>query len=110
MKSRFKEICISSEKLTVDLDYFLKVAANKIEKWAYIIHDKNAAKPHYHIILDFGKNLVKDEVVTDLLKIDRRYICTRRAASWNEYLRYLLHTHDYEYPATQIVTNLDFKA
>lgn len=106
MKSRFKEVYISAEKLTVDLDDILKVAAGEI-KIAYILHDKNAVQPHYHIVLDFGKNRVDDKVVTDLFKINKQFICTARVASWNEYKRYLTCTHDYKYSENEIVANFD---
>ncbi len=106
MKSRFKEICISAEKLTVDIDEIIKVAAGEI-KIAYILHDKNAATPHYHIVLDFGNNRVEDKVVKDLFKIDDKFICTARVVSWTEYKRYLTYTHDYEYSESEIVSNFD---
>lgn len=106
MKSRFKEIYIPAEKLTVDIDEIIKVAAGEI-KIAYILHDKNNVKPHYHIVLDFGNNRVEDKVVTDLFKIDRRFICTARVTSWTNYKRYLTYTHDYEYSAKEIVSNFD---
>lgn len=106
MKARFVEICISSEKITVDLDDILKVAAGEI-KIAYILHDKNAVQSHYHIILDFGKNRVDDKRITDLFKIDKRFICTARVASWNSYKQYLLCTHDYKYLENEIISNFD---
>ncbi len=106
MKSRFKEICIFAENTTVELDEIIKVAAGEI-KIAYILHDKNNAKPHYHIVLDFGNNRVEDKVVSDLFKIDRRFICTARGTSWTDYKRYLTYTHDYEYSANEIVSNFD---
>lgn len=106
MKSRFKEICISAKKLTVDLDDILKVAAGEI-KIAYILHDKNAVQPHYHIVLDFGENLVEDNVVTDLFKIGKQFICAARVVSWKDYKQYLVHTHDYEYSESEIVANFD---
>ena len=47
------EISTDVDKLKVDLQAtFMKYTT--IKKWAYIIHDKDDTRPHYHIALHFG--------------------------------------------------------
>ena len=47
------EIVCDVDKMPVDLqETFMKYKT--IKEWAYIIHDKDDTRPHYHIYLNFG--------------------------------------------------------
>lgn len=71
MKSHFKEVCISADNLTVDLNETLKSTLSEI-KIAFILHDKNGCKPYYHIFLDYGEKRVNDIDVMKLLNVCER--------------------------------------
>ena len=47
------EIVIYEEHLKVDIQETCKKYST-IKKWAYIKHDKDDTRPHYHIMLHFG--------------------------------------------------------
>ncbi len=106
MKSSFKEVFIYADSLTVDLSDILKVSSGEI-KIAYILHDKSAVFPHYHIFLDFGNNKVDDMFVMKLFNVCNRLVCTCRGKNWIEIKTYMLHTRDNEYSADEIVSNFD---
>lgn len=53
MHLRQYEIVTDVDKLKVDLQAtFMKYKT--IKQWAYIVHDKDDTRPHYHIYLNFG--------------------------------------------------------
>lgn len=47
------EILISADKVNINLDNILN--RNYFNKIAYILHDKNDGKPHYHFIVEYKK-------------------------------------------------------
>ena len=106
MKSRFKEVFICSTCLRVDLNGVLKSAVGEI-KIAYILHDKNPTVPHYHIFFDYGKNSVDNVEVTKLLKVSDKFVLSARGRNWSEIKKYMVHTHNYEYSDSDIVSNFD---
>ena len=52
MRLRHLEILIDKDKLSVDIQETL-MKYKTIKQWAYILHDKDDARPHYHIYLNF---------------------------------------------------------
>ena len=55
MNLRQYEIVQDVDKLKVDLQAtFMKYKT--IKQWAYIVHDKDDTRPHYHIYINFGKS------------------------------------------------------
>ena len=62
MQLRHCEIVTNVDKLNVDLqETFMKYKS--IKKWAYIIHDKDDTRPHYHIYLNFGSTPIPVELI-----------------------------------------------
>lgn len=106
MKSRFKEILISINKLNVNLDEILKENTGEINI-AYILHDKNDTLSHYHIFLEFGEIAVDNSSVSELFKVPYAFVFTCRVNSWSDLKNYMIHTRDYEYSVNDIVSNFD---
>lgn len=106
MKSHFKEVFISADSLTVDLNEILKSTTGEI-KIAFILHDKNDCKPHYHIFLDYGEKRVEDIGVMKLFNVCNRLVVTARGRTWTDIKKYLTHTNTYEYAASEIKSNFD---
>lgn len=52
---RHCEIVIDQDKLKVDIQATC-MQYQTIKQWAYILHDKDDTRPHYHIYLNFGKS------------------------------------------------------
>lgn len=62
MQLRHCEIVTNVDMLKVDLqETFMKYST--IKKWAYIIHDKDDTRPHYHIYLNFGKSSADTKMI-----------------------------------------------
>ena len=40
-----------------------------IKQWAYILHDKDDTRPHYHIYINFGKSSVDTKLVASWFKL-----------------------------------------
>lgn len=55
-------LVIPAEILKVDIESICK-KYDVIKKWAYILHDKDDNKPHYHIYLNFGMSSISTEEI-----------------------------------------------
>lgn len=106
MKSRFKEVFIAADNLDIDLDAILKSTVSEI-KIAFILHDKNDCRPHYHIFLDYGEKRVDDIDVMKLLNVCKHYVVTARGRTWADIKRYLTHTNTNDYSESDIKANFD---
>ena len=58
------EIVQDVDKLKVDIQQVC-MKYQSIKKWAYILHDKDDTRPHYHIYLNFGTSSIS---TTDVAK------------------------------------------
>lgn len=68
MQLRHCEIVTNVDKLNVDLqETFMKYST--IKKWAYIVHDQDDTRPHYHIYLNFGKSSMSTELIAKWFKL-----------------------------------------
>lgn len=68
MHLRQYEIVMDVDKLKVDLQAtFMKYKT--IKQWAYIIHDKDDTRPHYHIYINFGKSSCDSKIVADWFQL-----------------------------------------
>ena len=62
MQLRHCEIVTNVDMLKVDLqETFMKYST--IKKWAYIVHDKDDTRAHYHIYLNFGKSSADTKLI-----------------------------------------------
>lgn len=67
MHLRQYEIVTDVDKLKVDLQAtFMKYKT--IKQWAYIVHDKDDTRPHYHIYVNFGTG-VDSKLVAEWFKL-----------------------------------------
>ena len=55
MNLRQMEIVTDADKLKVDIQKTC-MQYKTIKQWAYILHDKDDTRPHYHIYLNFMPN------------------------------------------------------
>ena len=56
------EIVVDEDKIHVDIQKVL-MERKTIKKWAYILHDKDDTRNHYHIYLNFGGSSLNTEDV-----------------------------------------------
>lgn len=79
-----------------------------LKQWAFIYHDKDDKKPHYHLMLKF-KNPVPDSAIINHYKIKTNQIENIKG-KWTDALRYLTHSNapnKHQYDESQIVSNFN---
>lgn len=112
------------------LPFDIKTIATKlnnlqnIDKWAYILHDKDinaeakAIAPHYHIVLTFKKRIELTILAKSLQdNVQQFEIMTKRGtsakSSANNAFAYLIHAtsnsrEKFQYSSSEVIANFDF--
>ena len=115
------EIVQDADKLKVDIQATC-MKYQSIKKWAYILHDKDDTRPHYHIYLNFGTSSIS---TTDIAKwFDLKYedekgehtgenFISKIKGRATDMLLYLTHGQadqkfKYQYLPTEVHANFDF--
>lgn len=123
MNLRQCEIVTDVDKLNCDLQAtFMKY--NTIKKWAYIIHDKDDTRPHYHICLHFGGASVDVVQVAKWFNLgykdeqgnehDGTQFINKIKGRWTDVLLYLTHGNEsqknkHQYSPSEVTANFDFE-
>ena len=123
MNLRQVEIVIYEEHLKVDIQETCKKYST-IKKWAYILHDKDDTRPHYHIMLHFGGASVSTAQIAKWFNLaytaedgserSGEQFCEKIKGRWTDGLKYLTHSNDtqqnkYQYSAKEVISNFDFE-
>lgn len=111
-KLRQMEIVTDVDKLNVDLQATL-MKYNTIKQWAYIVHDKDDTRAHYHIYLNFGASGVETSMVAKWFEIPENFINKVKGRK-TDMLLYLTHGNDsqknkHQYSPKEVVANFDFE-
>ena len=118
------EISTDVDKLKVDLQAtFMKYTT--IKKWAYIIHDKDDTRPHYHITLHFGGASVDTKQVAEWFQLGytdkdgnehtgEQFVERVKCKRWSGVVTYLVHGQDsqqnkYQYPISEVHANFNIQ-
>lgn len=122
MQLRHMEIVQDEDKLKVDIQQVC-MEYKTIKQWAYILHDKDDTRPHYHIYINFGKSSVDTKLVASWFKLgyvnDKGEECTgenfinKVKGRKVDMLQYLIHANDsqqykHRYDPKEVVSNFDF--
>lgn len=123
MNLRQMEIVTDVDKLKVDLQAtFMKY--DTIKKWAYIVHDKDDTRPHYHIYLHFGGASVDTKMVAKWFNLGwvdddgkehtGENFINKIKGRWTDALKYLTHNNDsqknkHQYSPSEVHANFDFE-
>ena len=123
MNLRQMEIVTDVDKLKVDLQAtFMQYTT--IKKWAYIVHNADDTRPHYHIALHFGGASVDTAQVakwfnlgfTDENGIEHsgENFINKIKGRWTDVLLYLTHANDtqkykHQYDPSEVIANFDFE-
>ncbi len=124
MNLKMCEISTDVDKLKVDLQAtFMKYTT--IKKWAYIIHDKDDTRPHYHIALHFGGASVDTKQVAEWFQLGymdkdgnehtgEQFVERIKCKRWSGVVTYLVHGQDsqknkYQYPISEVHANFDIE-
>lgn len=124
-KSKLKvcEICQQTSYLTEDtIKDALKEHENCIERYAYILHDKdtdetgNLKVAHYHVIIQFKKDDGRMiEHIAAWFKVEPQYVRKSTSKSKHKFLdmaKYLIHKNaenKYQYDESSVTANFDYK-
>lgn len=109
--ARHCEIVCNVDMLKVDLQETL-MNYKTIKEWAYIIHDKDDTRPHYHIYLNFG-NPVDFDLVAKWFKLESNFVSKIKGRK-SDMLLYLTHGNEnqknkHQYSPSEVVANFDFE-
>lgn len=104
------EIVTDVDKLNVDLQSTI-MKYQTIKYWAYIVHDKDDTRPHYHIYLNFGGSSVDTKTVAEWFHIGENFISKVKGRKADIY-KYLTHSNDsqkfkYQYSWNNVVANFN---
>ena len=122
MNLKMCEVVTDVDKLKVDLqETFMKYST--IKKWAYIIHDKDDTRPHYHIALHFGGASVDTKQVAEWFKLGytdesgvehtgEQFVSKVNCKRWPGVVEYLIHgqssqQHKHQYSIEEVHANFD---
>ena len=123
MNLKMCDIVTNVDELRVDLqETFMKYST--IKKWAYIVHDKDDTRPHYHIALHFGGASVDTAQVakwfnlgyTDENGVEHtgENFINKVKGRWTDVIQYLTHgndsqQHKHQYSPSEVHANFDFE-
>lgn len=110
---RQMEIVTDKDKLKVDIQQTC-MNYKTIKNWAYILHDKDDTRPHYHIYLHFGTNSVDTKLVASWFQVPENFVNKIKGRKV-DMLMYLTHSnstqqHKHQYSADEIVANFDLES
>ena len=112
MQLKQYEIVCDVDKLKVDIQQVC-MEHKTIKQWAYINHDKDDTRPHWHIYVNFGNAGVKHDVVARWFGVDENFV-ERIKGRKSDVLLYLIHGNEsqknkHQYDPTEVVANFDWK-
>jgi hypothetical protein len=116
------EIVVDEDKIHVDIQ---KVCMERktIKKWAYILHDKDDTRNHYHIYINFGNSSVNTADVAKWFELGYtkdgkdytgEQFIEKVKGRYTDMLLYLTHGNDsqqnkYQYSPDEARANFDFQ-
>lgn len=111
MNLRQMEIVTDADKLNVDIQQTC-MQYKTIKQWAYILHDKDDTRPHYHIYLNFQTS-VDSKYVAEWFQIPENFISKVKGRK-ADVLLYLTHGNDsqknkHQYSPSEVHANFDFE-
>lgn len=112
MQLKHYEIVTDADKLKVDIQKVC-MEHKTIKQWAYILHDKDDTRPHYHIYVNFGKAGVDHKLVANWFSVDENFI-EKVKGKKADMLIYLIHgqsdqQNKHQYSPDEVVSNFDWK-
>lgn len=112
MQLKHYEIVTDADKLTVDIQKTC-MEHKTIKHWAYILHDKDDTRPHYHIYVNFGKAGVDHQIVARWFGVDENFV-EKVKGKKTDVLLYLIHGNEsqqnkHQYSPSEVVANFDWQ-
>ncbi len=123
MVLRQMEIVTDADKLHVDIQETC-MKYKTIKQWAYILHDKDDTRPHYHIYISFGNSSCDTAMVAKWFQLgytdengaehSGEQFIERVKGRRTDVLLYLTHGNDsqknkHQYSPDEVIANFDFQ-
>ena len=102
------EIVLNANCSKLELEEFL-TNHKKIKDWAFILHDRDNVKPHFHIYLDFGNHFIPFLKIASWFRIAPNFV-NKVTGSKGDVLLYFMHFGEgqkskFQYSINDIVSN-----
>ena len=112
MQLRQMEIVTDEDKLKVDIQETC-MKYKTIKEWAYILHDKDDTRPHYHIYLNFGASSCDTSMVANWFGVADNFVSKVKGRK-TDMLLYLTHGNEsqknkHQYSPDEVHANFDFE-
>lgn len=112
MQLKQYEIATDEDKLNVDIQKVC-MEHKTIKQWAYILHNKDDTRPHYHIYVNFGNAGVPHDMVARWFGVEENFV-EKVKGKKSDVLLYLIHGNDsqqdkHQYDVSEVVANFDWK-
>ena len=112
MQLKQYEIVCDVDKLKVDIQQTC-MEHKTIKQWAYINHDKDDTRPHYHIYVNFGSAGVKHDIVARWFGVEENFV-EKIKGRRSDVLLYLIHGNEsqqnkHQYDPTEVIANFDWQ-
>lgn len=109
MKVKLFEIVTDKDKIS--LSTVTDVLNNKgaIKDWAFILHDKDDTREHYHIAVRL-KDSYDTKYIAEWFGIAENFV-SKVKGRWSDMLKYLIHENapeKYQYPQEEVFSNFDW--
>lgn len=106
------ELILYKEEFTNNVKELLNCSVI-VEKFVYILHDKDGVAPHYHIYIKFGSYKPSIKCVAELFRINELQV-EKIKGRISDLLRFFLHAGEiqqnkHQYSMSELVANFDFK-
>lgn len=113
MNLRQCEIVCDVDKMPVDIQETI-MSYKTIKQWAYINHNKDDTRAHYHIYLHFGSSSVDTKMVASWFKIPDNFVSKIKGRK-TDMLEYLTHSNEsqknkHQYDPSEVISNFDFQS
>lgn len=83
-----------------------------VEKWLYIVHDKEETRPHYHVYLKFTENNTqKSKYIAAWFGVQENFLCKIRGR-FSDAVKYAIHANrpeKHQYDKKEVVSNFDIQ-
>jgi DNA replication protein DnaC len=109
MKARLFEIVSDKDKFDVDRFSEVLESNSAIKDWAYILHDKDSTREHYHVAIRL-RDSYDSKYVAQWFSVAENFV-NRVKGRWSDMLKYLIHENapeKYQYSIGDVISNFDW--
>jgi hypothetical protein len=103
-------VTLYNEHVTSDTILEVLTKKKSIKRYAFIMHDKDKVKDHFHLLLDFGRSHDIERIKAWFPDHPGMDQLVEPLRSWTASVQYLIHMNDkdkYQYDRSQILANYD---